>query len=196
MQEVEIKAKYTNCSQEELEKYLLQHGFNRHQRVIQKDYYYNHPARDFRVTDEALRIRMEQRENKEPMGYITYKGINHSKTGQNRLEIETTLTDVEKTQQILQALGFTSVALVHKDRTEFCKKDITLCLDRLEGIGTYIEIEKLIPETSPNASTNASINASSYAETEKELLALLQKLDFIHPVIEPATYLELVMRQS
>lgn len=192
MQEIEIKAKYTSCSQEELEEYLLAHHYVRQHRIIQEDFYYNHPSRDFRQTDEALRIRTERQECGETTCYITYKGANQSHTGQSRLEIETAVAEPENASQILKALGFTLVAVVHKDRTEFRMDTTTLCLDTLKGLGTYIEIEKLIPEE-PTHSDNGS---NSESETESQLLRLLREFDFIHPIIENATYLELVLRQS
>lgn len=192
MQEIEIKAKYTSCSQEELEEYLLTHHYIRHHRTIQEDFYYNHPSRDFQTTDEALRIRTEQQECGETTCYITYKGANQARTGQHRLEIETTVADPEKASQILKALGFTLVTVVQKDRTEFRKDSTTLCLDTLEGLGTYIEIEKLITEE-PIDSNNGS---NSGSETECQLVELLREFEFIYPVIENATYLELIMQQS
>lgn len=192
MQEIEIKVKYTNCSQKEMEEYLIAHHYVCQHRTVQEDLYYNHPSRDFRTTDEALRIRTERLESGEATCYITYKGANQSHTGQSRLEIETAIADSAKTSQILQALGFIPVAVVHKDRTEFKKGTTTLCLDTLEGLGTYIEIEKLIPEKT----TDSNNNLNSESATESQLLKLLQEFSFVHPVIETATYLELVMHQS
>lgn len=187
MQEIEIKAKYTNCSQKELEEYLTAHHYVRHHRIIQEDLYYNHPTRNFRITDEALRIRTEGQEDGSSTCCITYKGANRSHTGQNRSEIETTIADSVKACQILEALGFTPVARVHKDRTEFRKNNITICLDTLDGLGTYIEIEKLI--------SDALTNEPETNSTEMELLQILHEIDFIHPQIETATYLELVLKQ-
>ena len=183
MKEIELKARYDSSKRPELERYLTEEGFREVRRFTQQDEYFNHPERDFRITDEALRIRREQHAGKAAYCSLTYKGPNTSHIGQSRRELETRVKDEQKMRQILQALGFHSVAEVKKRRKEYKKEDLTVCLDELDGLGSYVEIEVVLPET----------ETGSDSDTENRLREFLSELSFIRPVVEPLTYLELVM---
>ena len=94
------------------------------------------------------------------------------------------MEDEHKMRRILLALGFRSAAEVKKRRKEYKKEDLTVCLDELDGLGSYVEIEVVLPET----------ETGSESATENRLREFLSELSFIRPAIEPLTYLELVMR--
>lgn len=158
-------------------------GFQEIRAFTQQDEYFNHPKRDFKKTDEALRIRREQHNDGTSHCCITYKGANDSHIGQSRRELETRVEDEHKMRQILLALGFRSAAEVKKRRKEYKKEDLTVCLDELDGLGNYIEVEIVLPENRLNVKS----------ATENRLREFLSELSFIQPVIEPLTYLELVM---
>lgn len=183
MKEIELKAQYDSSKRPDLEQYLKEQGFQEVCSFNQQDEYFNHPERDFRITDEALRLRREQHAGKAAYCCLTYKGPNASGIGQSRRELETRVKDEQKMRQILQALGFHSVAEVKKRRKEYKKEDLTVCLDELDGLGSYVEIEVVLPET----------ETGSDSDTENRLREFLSELSFIRPVIEPLTYLELVM---
>lgn len=183
MKEIELKAQYDSSKRLDLEQYLKEQGFQDVCSFTQQDEYFNHPERDFRITDEALRIRREQHAGKAAYCSLTYKGPNTSHIGQSRRELETRVKDEQKMRQILQALGFHSVAEVKKRRKEYKKEDLTVCLDELDGLGSYVEIEVVLPET----------ETGSDSDTENRLREFLSELSFIRPVVEPLTYLELVM---
>ena len=181
MKEIELKAQYDSSKRPELEQHLKKQGFQEIRSFTQQDEYFNHPERDFQKTDEALRIRREQRNDGTSHCCITYKGANDSLIGQSRRELETRVEDEHKMRQILLALGFRSAAEVKKRRKEYKKEDLTVCLDELDGLGNYIELEVVLPET------------ESKSATENRLREFLSELSFIRPVIETLTYLELVM---
>lgn len=181
MKEIELKAQYDSSKRPELEQYLKEQGFQEVRSFTQQDEYFNHPKRDFQKTDEALRIRREQRNDGTSHCCITYKGANDSLIGQSRRELETRVEDEHKMRQILLALGFRSAAEVKKRRKEYKKEDLTVCLDELDGLGNCIELEVVLPET------------ESKSATENRFREFLSELSFIQPVIEPLTYLELVM---
>lgn len=183
MKEIELKAQYDSSKRPDLEQYLKEQGFQEVCSFNQQDEYFNHPERDFRITDEALRIRREQHAGKAAYCSLTYKGPNTSHIGQSRRELETRVKDEQKMRQILQALGFHSVAEVKKRRKEYKKEDLTVCLDELDGLGSYVEIEVVLPETETGSDSN----------TENRLREFLSELSFIRPANEPLTYLELVM---
>ena len=184
MKEIELKAQYDSSKRPELEQYLKEHDFQEVCCFTQQDEYFNHPERDFRITDEALRIRREQHDNEAVHCCLTYKGTNNSRIGQSRRELETRVEDEHKMRRILLALGFRSAAEVKKRRKEYKKEDLTVCLDELDGLGSYVEIEVVLPET----------ETGSESATENRLREFLSELSFIRPAIEPLTYLELVMR--
>ena len=184
MKEIELKAQYDSSKRPELEQYLKEHGFQEVCCFTQQDEYFNHPERDFRITDEALRIRREQHDNEAVHCCLTYKGTNNSRIGQSRRELETRVEDEHKMRRILLALGFRSAAEVKKRRKEYKKEDLTVCLDELDGLGSYVELEVVLPET----------ETGSESATENRLREFLSELSFIRPAIEPLTYLELVMR--
>ena len=101
----------------------------------QVDEYFNHPCRDFAVTDEALRLRMDSR------GRITYKGPKIDRFTKTREEIELDVEDLDKMALILVRLGFRRVAKVSKRRKEYLIDGVTVCLDSVEGLGDFVELE-------------------------------------------------------
>jgi adenylate cyclase class 2 len=111
--------------------------------VEQVDTYYDAPGRDFAETDEALRLRRETRADDDAtVARLTYKGPlieEHSKT---RQEHETEVEDAESTASILESLGFSPAATVEKERTRYAVGAYTVTLDRVTGLGEFVEIER------------------------------------------------------
>ncbi len=117
--------------------------------VFQQDLYFNHPSRDFAVTDEALRIRTIGKQN-----YVTYKGPKLDPRVKTRQEIELPLGDgaeiSDQFGQMLVQLGFRAVRPVRKERTlwrlRWEDRDWELAWDDVEGLGTFLEIETITPD--------------------------------------------------
>ena len=133
MLEIEIKTR----SQDNLgiEKALLKKGATLLGENDQVDEYFNHPCRDFAVTDEALRLR------KDSSGKITYKGPKIDISTKTREEIELVIDDLDKMAQILIRLGFKRVAKVGKRRKEYLLDGVTVSLDSVDGLGDFVELE-------------------------------------------------------
>lgn len=112
----------------------------------QTDQYFNHPARDFALTDEVLRLRYDGQSL-----YVTYKGPKADDQTKTRHEIEVPFgqgsEDLARMTALLQALGFRTVAVVRKKRDrmnlEWRGQTLEIAIDRVEGIGDFIEIEAL-----------------------------------------------------
>jgi adenylate cyclase class 2 len=112
--------------------------------VTQVDLYFNHPERDFAVTDEALRIRQVNGSN-----ILTYKGSKLDATTKTRQEIEVSIepgsSGLIQAAALLRALGYRQVAEVRKLRESFQLKvaDHTaeIALDEVERVGTFAELE-------------------------------------------------------
>lgn len=135
----------------------------------QVDCYYSHPARDFDATDEALRLRRTNVPGNDQSGSVlTYKGPRIDALGDSRLfktrrEIElpigSTPGEVDRFDELLQALGFTPTATVTKLRR--CLKvrtgewKVEIALDDVRDLGTFVEIEIIADEDSAAAARTA-----------------------------------------
>lgn len=114
----------------------------------QADRYFNHPARDFAATDEALRLRSVGEAN-----YITYKGPRIDPGTKTRQEIELSLPSGSHTmarwRELLSALGFVHIADVHKRRRKTCLAwqgfQVEIALDQVAELGSFVELEILAP---------------------------------------------------
>jgi adenylate cyclase class 2 len=132
MIEVEVKAR---CNPEIREKIValgaIQKGTEHHH-----DIYFNSPMRDFRITDEALRIR-----RKDEGARLTYKGPKLDSQTKSRLELTVMLDDPSAMEKILAELGFRPSGEVRKKRTKYALGEIIFALDDVAGLGTFLEIE-------------------------------------------------------
>ena len=112
--------------------------------IDQLDRYFAHPSRDFCQTDEALRIRQIG-----PRCLVTYKGPKIDRETKTRHEIELPLSEspegVAQWTELLEALGFQSVAEVHKIRQPahlaWQDAEVEIALDRVDRVGTFVEFE-------------------------------------------------------
>lgn len=104
--------------------------------VEQSDTYFDHPARSFAETDEALRLRRE-----DGWTAITYKGPKVDVASKTRRELETTVGDTEAAEAILRAMDFDPVAAVEKTRERYELDGYTVTLDTVDGVGEFVEVE-------------------------------------------------------
>lgn len=104
----------------------------------ESDVYFNHPARNFGDTDEALRLRTVNSKCR-----ITYKGPKVSKTTKARIEHETEAGDFESMKNILLSLGFSESGSIEKMRDVFTYNETEISIDYVTGLGTFVEIEKI-----------------------------------------------------
>lgn len=134
MREREVKIKVESLAG--LDKKLVAQGFLFRGRKKERDVYFNHPCRDFSKTDEALRLRFED----DGKVVLTYKGPREER-GAIKLREEISCSVVGEVEEILTRLGFEKVAEVIKEREVFEKGGISVFLDRVEGLGEFVEIE-------------------------------------------------------
>lgn len=183
MIEVEIKAKITDV--QTVAKSLLALGFTEDRTVSEEDVYYNGNDRDFRKTDEALRIRA-CRDLKDETGSneLTYKGPKLGCESQTRKELEVSFEDPAKMKAILSALGYPTVLEVRKLRSTYRFAEITACIDQVDSLGDYLELEKLIEDK------------KDYPDAVGELYEWLSKLGIPKDSLTQYSYLELLMKQA
>ncbi len=117
--------------------------------VEQHDRYYAHPARNFSVTDEALRIRQVGRQS-----WMTYKGPRVDTGSKTRREIEIELpsgaSTVEEFDQLLLLVGFKHAGSVVKKRRagriSLPGWDVSVMLDEVVSLGCFVELETIVRE--------------------------------------------------
>jgi adenylate cyclase, class 2 len=142
----EVEQKFPVADMHALQERLIALGANFNEPQMEVDLYFDHPARDFSKTDEALRIRRRGSDN-----FITYKGPKIDTTTKTRREIELPLTADEESarswKSLLEALGFEPVGEVLKWRCKarilWQNQAIECSLDDVQGLGEYCELELL-----------------------------------------------------
>jgi len=176
----EVEQKHRVADVAALEALLGERGAKPGAAVEQVDQYYAHPARDFAKTDEALRIRTVAERS-----FVTYKGPKVDATTKTRRELELPLDasdgDGQKFATLLEALGFTPVAMVRKQRRTFHLQyqghDVEGALDEVAGVGTFVELElQADDETVDTAKQAVSSLAAELNLGESERRSYLEML--------------------
>ncbi|MFW9988747.1 MAG: class IV adenylate cyclase [Candidatus Odinarchaeota archaeon] len=160
-----------------------------------EDIYFNMPEglRDFKESDEALRLRKSISFNKtddsiekKTSYYLTYKGKKLDNSTKTREEIEIKVEDIEKTKKLLKILGFQEILTIKKERElyefKFKTYRIEALIDYISTLKQYfIEVECLL---------EASDNYESSRDVLFEFLNLfgIKKEESIRK-----SYLELIM---
>lgn len=144
--QLEVEQKFPVPKPAEVRQALVALGAKFSEPIEQADVYFSHPSRNFKETDEALRIRRIGPEN-----FLTYKGPKLDATTKTRREIELPLAAGEagfaQFAELLEVLGFQRVYEVRKQRVPgelpWDGREIHLALDDVIGLGNYLEIELL-----------------------------------------------------
>jgi adenylate cyclase class 2 len=178
----EVEVKYRLANLDQFRQRLAAGNYLPQPVISQDDTYLSHPARDFALSNEALRVRRVGAEN-----LITYKGPRRSGPTKTREEIEigTAAGDDARRDllRLFERLGFRPVATIRKTRTPFRlivdRRKIEIALDEVEGLGDFAEIETL-------AATETDIPAAQAA-----ILALAHELCLTES--EPRTYLRMAL---
>ncbi len=167
--EIEIKA-FCN-DMEQMRKKILNEGGSYVGVLQENDDYFNHPCRNFAETDEALRIRRSG-----DMAVVTYKGPKLSEKAKTRYEREVSIDDPAGFQAIIEKLGFSRTGSVNKKREEYMIGEILVCLDTVESLGTFVELE---------------LRSEESEEAEKDIFELAEKLELTN--FTRKSYLEMVL---
>ncbi len=149
----EVEQKFPLADAAAIERRLEALGAKFGEPVEQIDRYLKHPARDFGMTDEALRIR------RTPGGrFITYKGPKVDPTTKTRREIELPLGEgpqADRWEELFDLLGFKPVAEVRKHRRaaklDWQGTEIDVALDEVPPLGSFLELEIAAEESEVQA---------------------------------------------
>ncbi|MBU6308951.1 MAG: class IV adenylate cyclase [Planctomycetes bacterium] len=161
----EVEQKYPLADVPAVEAALARLGATWHRTAAQVDRYFNHPSRDFAVTDEALRLRRT-----DDTLAITWKGPRLDATAKTRRELELMLAQaavpaaagteaavpaaagepavqaaLDRWTELLEALGFRQVREVAKRRRlatiVWQGAAIEIAIDHVAGLGDFVELE-------------------------------------------------------
>lgn len=144
---IEVELKFAVSDLDSMLTQLLSFGAQPEPIEDHADTYYRHPCRDFVETGEALRIRRVN-----GVAHITYKGARLPGDVKMRHELEWCLAPGDAhgahTESLWELLGFEAVATVKKRRRPYRWNhqgtDCTVTIDEVEGVGSYVEIERVV----------------------------------------------------
>jgi adenylate cyclase class 2 len=192
----EVEQKYPVADVKAIEDRLGRLGASWHGTAEQVDRYFNHPSRDFAVTDEALRLRSTA------VGVaITWKGPRLDATAKTRREIELPLAlaavpaaaeapsavpaMLDHWTELLEALGFRRVREVAKRRrlatVAWEGAVIEVALDHVADLGDFVELE-------------LQTDASGIAPAAARIESLARELGCSNA--EPRSYLEMLLSNT
>ncbi len=152
-----------------------------------RDLYFNSPLRDFKKSDEALRIRI-----KEEGARLTYKGPKLDGLTKSRREITVKIDSPKRMEEILSALGFALSATVCKRRSKYSFEGAVLALDEVEGLGRFLEVELLVEGrgTQEGSDGGDESDCCGYEEQKEKVLSILARLGLDESI--RSSYLELL----
>lgn len=140
MNDIEIEIQVRIEKRDNLEAFLEKNG-DFVGEFWQEDVYYTPAHRDFagvRPINEWLRLRKSNEEQS-----ITYKHWKKGKYGRTNHcdEFETEVGEGESIKKIFKALDFTELVRVDKERRIWNFQDYEVSLDKVKGLGSFVEIE-------------------------------------------------------
>lgn len=142
---IEVEVKLPIGNPEEVKRKLQNLGFMAGSIEKETDTYFDNAAEEIRRGGQALRVR-ECRNllTGETTAQINYKGQKLDQISMTRKELETEVSEADTIRQILQAIGFhIADPVVSKIRMIYPKAPVTACLDQVENLGDFLELEIL-----------------------------------------------------
>ena len=144
---LEVEAKFAIRDPGEIRARLNRQGVQMARKQQEHDVYYNAPHRDFAKTDEALRVRYA-----DAGATVTYKGPKvRVGSAKAREEFNLAVASGDTLEAILSRLGFQRAAGVSKTREFYEIGPVTVTLDDVEGLGSFVEIEILTEDGQEDA---------------------------------------------
>lgn len=164
MLEVELKVRIP--STDSVRERLMQQKAEFLGRVHEHDIFYNAPHRDFGRTDEAVRVRYTN-----DRAVVTYKGPKIRKFGlKAREELNFAVESGTAFETMLDRLGFTRTLEVNKWRENYRLGNAAVCLDEVEGLGTFAEIEVMTEDDAANPASAIERIATEIGVTGEQIL--------------------------
>lgn len=182
---IEVEIKFRVPSVDLIDRLTREAGLVLGEPVLQRDIYFNHPQRNFRETDEALRIRTSGGQNA-----LTYKAPRLDTLTRTRPETEIPFlagaTSADQMESVLLALGFRIIETVEKTRRAahftWEGQPVEVTLDDARSLGTFLEIEMLV--------------ADDQWQTARDQIVRLAEVWQIMDLREPRSYLRMLLEQQ
>lgn len=143
---IEVEVKLPVPDPDGMKTRILEAGFKEKHFIEEHDVYFDNAAGNIRANGEALRVReTTDRLTGKKQAQINYKGKKLDTQTMTRRELETGVEDGAVCREILQAIGYAPVEPeVVKVRAMLQKDFITACLDDVQGLGSFLELEILV----------------------------------------------------
>lgn len=138
MQE-EIECKFLNIDKEALVHKLEQLGAEFVFKKMFKRYVFDYP--DLRMDKEAAWLRLRDEGDKITFAYKKRFGLSEGKNDKGMQEIETEVNDLEKTAEILKAIGLTPKFYEENERILYILDDVEVAIDTWPLLNPYVELE-------------------------------------------------------
>lgn len=162
--EIQIKAP---LSKRISPKTMRSRGFKKISRVLQEDTYYAAPGWNLSRCDELMRIRKQGDKY-----YLTYKGP--LRNGSLRIKPLIEFEVEPSLKNALRTLGYRVALVAVKQREIYAKQDVEAAIDKIKGIGYFLEIR---------------MNNSA---GEPQILELFRKLGIGQDIITKKSYFEIL----
>ena len=138
--EIEVKAKVRDF--ESIKNKVIELGCTLSEPIVQHDYIYTVKDLDiYKGYKDSAILRIREQNGK----YIFTLKKNRSNE-LDCIEKELEISDKDTMQEIFELMGYESNVQVHKTRIKGKYAEYEICLDEVEGLGSYIEVEKMSDE--------------------------------------------------
>jgi adenylate cyclase class 2 len=169
---IEIEAKLKVDSLREVEKKLQQLGARFKAEQSQSDIHFDDSNTTLANSDRCLRLRRQVVGDKTRY-FLTYKGAKEKSNFKKRQEIEIEVSDTDAMQKLLSALGYKQRLCVEKKRCLWRLGECEVALDRLEGLGSFVEIEG--PGDNQIAEVQESLGLAELPHITKSYAAMIME---------------------
>lgn len=138
--EIEVKARVTD--KEKLEQSLQELGCVLSDSIRQEDavYFHNESKLPFSHSGAGVQILRIRKQNDGKI-LLTFK--ESLSGGLDCIEHETEINDPEEMREILLMIGYEIVVEVKKNRRKAKYGEYEICLDEVDGLGSFIEVEQI-----------------------------------------------------
>ncbi len=152
MKEIEVKAQVSD-SFVELRLVLERLGAVLQKEVQQNDAIFLPKGLGFGDIVWGMPVLRIREENEKTLFTIKQK----SKNLLSAIELETHIDNALDFARMLDLMNYAAVLEVRKHRCLYKYKELAICLDEVEGLGTFIELEKMADETADEAAIQSEL---------------------------------------
>lgn len=137
----EIECKFQIQDKKELLNRLKEKGCSLEKEITQKDTIFVQDIKDTESKPNSIWLRVRKTNNTIELNYKK-----QSKKKSESKEIEFQVNDYDKAIEFLIALGFQKWVEVQKKRITTTYQNFNICIDEVERLGAFVEIEMLASE--------------------------------------------------